>query len=246
MKKIITALCLSALVWGASATEHFRLTPENAISGEGILFQTTYMAPDWQQTAAGKENCAITDSFKDNVRQALSANWKLAEETVRLQSSITRRGENKLKLAVSINPPAEGIGGQAFIISAVLPLPQYAGTKIFADEKDLSFPEKFTPVGRQKGGTCKELAFHLPTGILSVKGDVHYLVQDNRAYGGQSWEIRIFFRSQKKNGRLGYSNCVLDFEFQPYASSVEYKKALLLIMNELCSHSILCRLSKSL
>lgn len=219
MKKIITALCLSALVWGASATEHFRLTPENAISGEGILFQTKYMAPDWQQTAAGKENCAITDSFKDNGRQALSANWKLAEETVRLQSSITRRGENKLKLAVSINPPAEGIDGQGFIISAVLPLPQYAGTKIFADEKDLSFPEKFTPVGRQKGGTCKELAFHLPTGILSVKGDVHYLVQDNRAYSGQSWEIRIFFRSQKKNRRLGYSNCVLNFEFQPYASS---------------------------
>ena len=98
MKKIITALCLSALAWGASATEYFRLTPENAISGEGILFQTKYMAPDWQQTTAGKENCAITDSFKDNTKQALSANWKLAEETVRLQSSITRAGENKLNL----------------------------------------------------------------------------------------------------------------------------------------------------
>ncbi|MBN8216368.1 MAG: hypothetical protein J0L75_06975 [Spirochaetes bacterium] len=112
----------------------------------------------------------------------------------RFVQTMKRVGDGKAEFAMALDRDAP-VKVNSISIALSLPLAAFKGKKCFLDGEAVALPEAY-----EKGKIgivnkeCKTLSIPVPTGKLTITGDLKVLVQDNREWGEGPFSVRLSFK----------------------------------------------------
>ena len=223
--KILTAacLCFASLIMYAAEINGFEISPSGAISKGGVSFAPGRHLKNWHYVGIRENNLqldkAASRTGKDGIE--IQGLWDAKEGvTYRFKQTILPEGENKIRCKISLETDTQVIDN-GMLVDAHFPV-KTLGTRPFAfNGKKPYIPTEFFTQGKKPNAmTCWTKGGELPVNGGTLKINLSdatvFMVQDNRVYKTDIFELRIRF----KNSNAGQKyEMEFTMEFIPFAET---------------------------
>lgn len=221
MKILATAcLCFASLIMCAAEINGFEISPSGTVSKGGVSFAPGRHLKNWNYVGIRENNLqldkAASKTGKDGIE--IQGVWDAREGIAyRFKQTVLPEGENKIRCKISLETDTQVIDN-GMLVDALFPA-KTLGTRQFAfnGKKPYIPAEFFTPDRKPIFVTCWTKGGDLPVngGTLRIKlsDATVFMVQDNRVYKNDVFELRIRFKNN--NGGQKYE-MEFTMEFIPF------------------------------
>lgn len=216
---VLFCLCFCYAVGAASAVP-VSLTPNGSLKIDELTFSVQcFRASDWALSSQEMKVFQVKECSGDAANFRLDGLFRipgLPEGTLR--ETWREEGEDHWNYHAEMNFVSAADLAQ-LALSTSMPVERFYGRELLIDGKKVTLPQEYQ---RKQGnqiysGVAREVILPIRRGKLIFRGNFRLYLQDDRAYQGRNYAMRLLFTPF--HGRITRTALDLSIAFEPYRST---------------------------
>lgn len=207
-------LCASALSASVKIGP-FEVSPEGQIEAGGLSFSLNHADPGWQRTVQQSSSIIKEQNRSSGEEFLLEGRWKIQAKHFQLREHVKKSGEHEITVSLRVSSP-DGIPSNGLTFGTTLPHGDFVKEGIRINGKQAGFKPEFQDKNWQIAtwNDPSTVVLPLKTGLLTITGDFHVFLQDNRKFNRNHWSLQL--RRKPEGGVIREKSYELKMSLKPY------------------------------
>ncbi len=190
------------------------IKPSGEFCVDGMKFDLVHFGINWNKSVqSAKSIVPVSPPLSTPGLFRLDADFKAVNGQFRLNETVKTPKRNRADFHLSLNAPS-AIFTNDLAIQFILPCRLYRNKPVTADGKSLNFGAVLDGKDKVRRLRVKELRLPLKRGMLAIRGNFLFQLQDNRQYLLDNWSARILF--DRKTPEVRNTALSFSLEYTPY------------------------------
>ena len=214
-------LYVSRLAPGSAPTsvDNIKVDNKGIVEFDNISLSLKHYDNGWKFSSQGNRGFNITSRKINGGNINIRAKWQMAvqDSAFDVTENVQKDGPGKWNYDVTLKSAA-GVMTNTVCAAISIPADIFSGQTILIDGKELKLPVKYEKMTLLRKRNVKKIILYTNSKGMLFEGDLDILLQDNRKFKSNAFELRLMFSPSKGKitaSRIEFSMESVSFKSEP-------------------------------